>query len=54
MKYRASVIPVGEDQVQHIELARSLGNRMNRLHKTDLVIPQAQLCMALHVMTRLC
>ena len=34
--HRASKVPVGKDQEQHLEMSRQFGNRFNRLYKTDL------------------
>lgn len=31
MLYQASLVPVGEDQTQHLELAKDIGERFNRL-----------------------
>lgn len=39
--FNASHIPVGNDQVQHLEMTRDIANRMNHLYKTELTIPQA-------------
>lgn len=33
--HRASKVPVGKDQEQHLEMTRQFGNRFNRLYKTD-------------------
>ncbi len=33
--HRASRVPVGKDQEQHLEMTRTFGNRFNRLYKTD-------------------
>lgn len=33
--HKASKVPVGKDQEQHLEMARTFGNRFNRLYKTD-------------------
>ncbi len=33
--YQAEVVPVGEDQVQHIELTRRIGRRFNTRFRTD-------------------
>jgi tryptophanyl-tRNA synthetase len=41
--FNASEIPVGRDQVQHLEMARDIANKMNHIYKTDLTIPQAVL-----------
>lgn len=35
--YRADFVPVGQDQVQHIELARTLARRFNRLVGKDIL-----------------
>lgn len=34
--YNTSVVPVGEDQKQHLELTRDIAARMNNLYKTEL------------------
>lgn len=39
--YQTSVVPVGEDQTQHIELARELARRFNRLFGETFVEPKA-------------
>lgn len=33
--HRATKVPVGKDQEQHLEMARTFGNRFNRLYKVD-------------------
>ncbi len=33
--HHATKVPVGKDQEQHLEMARTFGNRFNRLYKTD-------------------
>ncbi|MGV3508905.1 MAG: tryptophan--tRNA ligase [Sphingobacteriaceae bacterium] len=33
--HRATKVPVGKDQEQHLEMARTFGNRFNRLYKSD-------------------
>jgi tryptophanyl-tRNA synthetase len=33
--HRATKVPVGKDQEQHLEMARTFGNRFNRLYKND-------------------
>jgi tryptophanyl-tRNA synthetase len=40
MLYDANYVPVGEDQRQHIELTRDLGQRFNSLYGEQLVIPE--------------
>jgi tryptophanyl-tRNA synthetase len=47
--YRANKVPVGEDQVQHLELAREIARRWNALYAPDesfLPEPQAMLTTA--------
>jgi tryptophanyl-tRNA synthetase len=39
--YRASLVPVGDDQRQHLELTRDLAGRFNRLHGPVFRIPEA-------------
>ncbi|MBL0256487.1 MAG: tryptophan--tRNA ligase [Bacteroidetes bacterium] len=34
--HRAHKVPVGKDQEQHLEMARTFGNRFNRLYHTEL------------------
>ncbi len=33
--HRATKVPVGKDQEQHLEMARTFGNRFNRMYKQD-------------------
>lgn len=33
--HKAHKVPVGKDQEQHLEMARTFGNRFNRLYRTD-------------------
>jgi tryptophanyl-tRNA synthetase len=33
--HKATKVPVGEDQVQHLEMTRNFSNRFNHLYKTD-------------------
>lgn len=40
--YDADVVPVGEDQIQHIELTRDLVNRFNNRYGETLKMPTAQ------------
>jgi tryptophanyl-tRNA synthetase len=39
--FRAQKVPVGRDQVQHIEMARDFGARFNHLFGEHLVLPEA-------------
>ena len=41
--YDANIIPVGEDQVQHVEITRDLVNRINNRYGDILVMPKAEL-----------
>ena len=45
--YQADLVPVGEDQRQHIELTRDLGQRLNNRYSEGFNIPQAQIIKAL-------
>jgi len=45
--YQADFVPVGEDQRQHIELTRDLGQRFNTKYKEVFNIPQAQIIKSL-------
>lgn len=38
--YNVSHVPVGEDQVQHVELTRDIASKINRLHKGLLTLPK--------------
>ncbi len=38
--YQAEVVPVGEDQVQHVELARSLAERFNNRYGPTFTVPK--------------
>lgn len=39
--YHAQVVPVGEDQVQHLELARDLAQRFNSIYGETFTLPEA-------------
>src|SRR5665648_445461 len=41
--YKANAVPVGEDQVHHIELAREIARRFNNLYKNIFPLPQVKL-----------
>jgi tryptophanyl-tRNA synthetase len=43
LAYDANVVPVGEDQVQHIEVCRDLAQRFNSKYGETFVLPKAQL-----------
>lgn len=39
--FKASAVPVGRDQLQHIEIARDLAGRFNHRYGNHLVLPEA-------------
>lgn len=39
--YDADIVPVGEDQVQHLELTRTAANRFNHQYNQTFVVPNA-------------
>jgi len=41
--YQAAIVPVGEDQAQHMELTRDVAQRFNSLYGDTFVIPQTSL-----------
>ena len=41
--YRPQLVPVGEDQRQHLELARTLAQRFNSRYKKTFVVPEAHI-----------
>jgi tryptophanyl-tRNA synthetase len=41
--YQAAIVPVGEDQSQHLELTRDIAQRFNSLYGDTFVIPQTAL-----------
>ncbi len=41
--YDTDVVPVGEDQVQHVELARTLARRFNKKFGDTFIVPQPEL-----------
>ncbi len=44
LAFDAHKVPVGRDQIQHIEMARDLGQRFNHLHGREFfVLPEAQI-----------
>jgi tryptophanyl-tRNA synthetase len=44
LAYKATHVPVGEDQKQHLELARDIANTFNQTYKTDFFpIPEPQI-----------
>jgi tryptophanyl-tRNA synthetase len=41
--YRAAVVPVGDDQSQHVELTRDIAQRFNSLYGETFVVPETRL-----------
>ena len=41
--YQAGIVPVGEDQAQHLELTRSIAQRFNTLYGETFVVPETRL-----------
>jgi len=41
--YQASIVPVGEDQSQHLELARDIAGRFNSLYGDTFTMPETRL-----------
>jgi tryptophanyl-tRNA synthetase len=41
--YQAAIVPVGEDQAQHLELARDVAQRFNSLYGETFVMPQTNM-----------
>lgn len=39
--YRADLVPVGHDQLQHVEIARDIANRFNHYYGETLTVPEA-------------
>ncbi len=39
--YQTDVVPVGVDQVQHVELCRDIANRFNQVHPDSFTVPEA-------------
>lgn len=38
--FNANVVPIGEDQTQHLELARTIASRFNKKYKTNFIVPK--------------
>ena len=43
LMFKAHKVPVGRDQIQHIEMARDMAQRFNYLYGEHLVLPEAQI-----------
>ena len=46
---RATIVPVGDDQSQHLELSRGMIGSFNHLYGTKFIAPQTRLCKALSI-----
>ena len=45
--YRSNIVPVGQDQVQHLEMTRDMAGSFNSTYKTELFpLPEAKLDVA--------
>ncbi|AUX47231.1 tryptophanyl-tRNA synthetase [Sorangium cellulosum] len=40
--FKTNVVPVGKDQIQHIEIARDIAQRVNTVYGPTLVLPEAR------------
>ena len=49
--YNTNIVPVGEDQIQHIELTRDIAQKFNAQYGKILTIPEAKLTNAIRVMS---
>ena len=38
LQHKANFVPVGKDQLQHLEMARNFANRFNHFYKTDFMV----------------
>ena len=41
--YNAEIVPVGKDQIQHVEITRDLANKFNYLFGDTFIIPEAKI-----------
>ena len=53
LMFNAEVVPVGKDQVQHIEMARDIAQRFNHLYGKTFELPNAQIDQKTSVLTGL-
>lgn len=42
LMFNANIVPVGKDQIQHVEMARDIAGRFNHHYGEHFVLPQAQ------------
>ncbi|MBW2617329.1 MAG: tryptophan--tRNA ligase [Deltaproteobacteria bacterium] len=43
LAYNAEIIPVGQDQKQHVEVTRDIGQRFNHIYGQTFVLPESQI-----------
>lgn len=41
--YNANIVPVGKDQIQHLEITRDIANKFNNIYGETFTIPEAKL-----------
>ena len=41
--YNANIVPVGKDQIQHLEITRDIANKFNNIYGETFIIPEAKL-----------
>ena len=41
--YDAKIVPVGKDQLQHLEITRNVANRFHNIYGKTFIVPQADL-----------
>ncbi len=49
--YEAAIVPVGEDQIQHVELARDIVRRFNNRYGDILAMPEAKVATGARIMS---
>ena len=49
--YKSNIVPVGEDQLPHIELAREIANRFNKMYGKTFPLPKEMLALGARVMS---
>ena len=47
--YDAEIVPVGKDQLQHLEMTRDVASRFNNVVGETLVLPEAKVSERHHV-----
>lgn len=53
LMFNAHQVPVGRDQIQHIEMARDIAQRFNHIYGEHLVLPEAQIDQSVAVLAGL-